>query len=257
MKAPTYKRAKDLVRILNKHFILNNHNNVFNSTDLAIDLTNLNINKNHKLITYDIKDLSVNIPIEETLTTTKSRLLKINDTQTTKQIITLMRLALSQNYFTFQNKVYQLGKGVYMGSTILSTITEISQQYFEDIHIKHFLDTKNILFYIPYADDTLIIHGTKITHHDLINTHINQIHTNIKLDSTYENNGCISFLDLLVIQKPSNLETDIFRKPATTNTNINFFSNHRIEHKIAAFRYHITRIHSLPLTPRRNQKNGH
>jgi hypothetical protein len=162
MKAPTYKRAKHLVRILNKHFTLNNHNNVFNSTDLATDLTNLNINKNHKLITYDIKDLSVNIPIEETLTITKSRLLKINDTQTTKQTITLMRLVLSQNYFTFQNKVYQPEKGIYMGSTILSTITEIFLQYFEDIYIKHLLDTINILFYIPYADDTLTHWGSGI-----------------------------------------------------------------------------------------------
>jgi len=59
MKAPTYKIAKHLVRILNKHFTLNNHDNVFNSTNLVIDLTDLKINKNRKLITYNIKDLSV------------------------------------------------------------------------------------------------------------------------------------------------------------------------------------------------------
>jgi hypothetical protein len=58
MKAPTYKIAKHLVRILNKHFILNNDYNVFNSTNLTIDLTDLKINKNHKLITCNIKDLS-------------------------------------------------------------------------------------------------------------------------------------------------------------------------------------------------------
>jgi hypothetical protein len=49
---------------------------------LTIDLTNLKVNENHKLITYDIKDLYVNIPKEERLTITKSRLLKSNDTQT-------------------------------------------------------------------------------------------------------------------------------------------------------------------------------
>jgi hypothetical protein len=101
---------------------------------LAIDLTNLKINENHKLITYDIQDLYVNISKEETLTITKSRLLKNNDTQTTQQIITLMRLVLSQNYFTFQNKVYQPEKDVSMGSPISSTITEIFLQYFEDTH---------------------------------------------------------------------------------------------------------------------------
>jgi len=79
-------------------------------------------------------------------------------------------------------------------------------------------------------------------------------HTNIKLNPTYENNGCISFLGLLTIRKPSNLEIDIVCKPTTTDTTINFFSNQPIEHKIAAFRYHIIRIHSLSLTPKRKQK---
>jgi hypothetical protein len=157
MKAPTYKIAKQLVRILNKHYTFNSHYNVFNSTNLVIDLTSLKINKNHILITYDIKDLSVNIPIEETLTITKSRRLKSYDTQTTQQIITLMRLVLSQNYFTFQNKVHQPEKGISMGPPIWSTIAEIFLQYFEDIHIKQLLATKNIIFYVPCVDDILII----------------------------------------------------------------------------------------------------
>jgi len=48
MKAPTYKI---LVRILNGHLTLNNLYNVANSTNLAIDLTNLKINEKHRLIT--------------------------------------------------------------------------------------------------------------------------------------------------------------------------------------------------------------
>jgi hypothetical protein len=35
---------------------------------------------------------------------------------------------------------------------------------------------------------------------------------------------------------------------------INFLSNHPTEHKTAALRYHITRMHSLPLTTARKQK---
>jgi hypothetical protein len=65
MKAPTYKIVKHLVRILNKHLTLNNHYNVANSTNLAIDLANLKISESHKLKKYDIKDLYVNnIPTE-------------------------------------------------------------------------------------------------------------------------------------------------------------------------------------------------
>ena len=112
-----------------------------------------------------------------------------------------------------------------------------------------------IILYTRYVDDILITYDTKRIHNDHINTYINQIHTAIKLISTYENNGCISFLDLLIILKPSNLELDIFLKPTNKDTTFSFL-NHPIEHKVAAFRYHITIMHLLPLTLERKQKMG-
>jgi hypothetical protein len=143
MKAPSYKLSKHLVKILKNYITINNCYNITNSVNLANDLTKLKINRNHKLITYDIKDVYVSIPIEETLTITKSKLLEINDIQTTKQIITLKKLILSQNYFTFQNKIYQPEKGGSIRSPISSIITEIFLQHFEDMHIKQLLDTKS------------------------------------------------------------------------------------------------------------------
>jgi len=46
---------------------------------------------------------------------------------------------------------------------------------------------------------------------------------------------------------------DIYRKLTTTDTTINFLSNHLIEQKMAAFRFHITKMHSLPLNPDKKQ----
>ena len=94
MNAPIYKLAKHLVKLLNTHLTLKNYYNVTNSTNLATELTHLVINKNYRLITYDIEDLSVNISIEEVIGITKSMLAKNNYIQTTKQIINLMRLVL-------------------------------------------------------------------------------------------------------------------------------------------------------------------
>jgi hypothetical protein len=59
--APSYKLAKHLTKILNQYVTLNNHYNVTNSTNFAHDLTKLKIHENHKMITFDIKDLYVNI----------------------------------------------------------------------------------------------------------------------------------------------------------------------------------------------------
>jgi hypothetical protein len=76
MKAKSYKLVKHLAKILNQYITLNSYYNVINLTGLASDLTKLKIHENHKLITFDVKDLYINIPMDETLTFIKSKLLK-------------------------------------------------------------------------------------------------------------------------------------------------------------------------------------
>jgi len=86
-----------------------------------------------------------------------------------------------------------------------------------------------------------------------INTYINKIQNNTKLNPTYEEHNSIAFLDLTVTRRHTRLEVDIYRKLTTTDTKINFLSNRPIEQKMAAFRFHITRMHSLPLNPDKKQ----
>jgi hypothetical protein len=45
-----------------------------------------------------------------------------------------------------------------------------------------------------------------------------------------------------------------YRKPTTTDTTINFLSNHPIEHRMAAYRYYIDRMHTLPLDENKKRK---
>jgi hypothetical protein len=145
-------------------------------------------------------------------------------------------------------------KCISMGSPILSLIAEIFLQYYEDIHIKQLFDTKNIALYTRYVDDILIIYDTTKIQPHIINTCINQIHDNIKLDPTYETHSSINYLDLTVTRKQTNLEIDICRKPTTTDTKINFHSNQPIEHKMSALRFHISRMQSLPLNQEKKKR---
>jgi hypothetical protein len=88
-QAPTYKVAKHLTKILDNFLTLNNYY-ITNSSDLATDLVKLHVNENHRLMTFDIQDLFVNIPIQETLQITKSLLLKKNNPNVTQQIIEVL-----------------------------------------------------------------------------------------------------------------------------------------------------------------------
>jgi hypothetical protein len=205
------------------------------------------------MITLDIKDLYVNIPIKETLTITKSLLLENNDEHTTKQILALLETILQQNYFSFQNNTYQPEKGVSMGSPISKTIAEIFLEYLENAHLKQILETKNIRFYARHVDDMLMICNAKHTAPQTIHNLINKTHPNLQFTPTHEHKNSISFLDLLLIRQHDKIEIDILRKPTTTDTKINYTSNHSIEHKMAAFRYLTNRMISLPLTTERKK----
>ena len=68
---------------------------------MATDVTKSELNENHELLTYDVKGLYVNIPIEDTLTITNSMLLKSNDAQTTQMLIILLKLILLTELFHF------------------------------------------------------------------------------------------------------------------------------------------------------------
>jgi len=203
-------------------------------------------------MTFDIKDLFVNIPIKETLTITKTLLSQYSNEQITKQIITIPEIILQQNYFSFQDNIYQPAKGISMGSPISNTIAEIFLQNLGNIHLKQLLDTETIVLYTRYISSILIIYNTKHTHPETIHNHMNKIHPKLQFTPTHKHNNSISFLDLLIIQNPPKIEIDIFRKlTTTTDTTINFTSNHSTEHKIAAYRFLINRMMSLPLTVER------
>jgi len=75
-----------------------------------------------------------------------------------------------------------------------------------------------------------------------------------KINPTPQNEGQINILDLTITRKTTNLEIDIFRKPTTTNTTINYLSNHPLEYKLAAYGYYIERMFKLPLN-KENQLN--
>jgi len=82
-----------------------------------------------------------------------------------------------------------------------------------------------------------MIYNAKYTTLETIHQHINKTHPNLQFTPTHEHNNSISFLDLLLIRQPDKIEMGVYRKPTTTDTTINYTSNHPNEHKMAAYRY--------------------
>jgi len=82
----------------------------------------------------------------------------------------------------------------------------------------------------------------------------NSINSNLELNPAPENNKKVNFLELTIIRNTPHFEIDVFRKPTTTDTTINYLSKHPQEHKLAAYRFLINRIHNLPLNKNRQNQ---
>jgi hypothetical protein len=152
-------------------------------------------------MTLDIKDLYVNIPLQETTDFTRTQLLKHNNAHTTNQIISLLETVLRQNYFVFQEQIYQPDKGVAMGSPISGKIAEIFLQHLEDTYIRHLMESKDITFYTRYVDDILIIYDSSSTNPNAITQYANAIRNSLQFKPTAKNAGQINFLDLTITRK--------------------------------------------------------
>jgi hypothetical protein len=225
--APTHKLTKYIHQKLNNFLNLKYEYNIINTTHFAEDISKLKLNSNHKIITMDIKDLYVNIPINETLFITNN-LFKLNHTDKNiiKEIMTILKTTLNQNYFQYNGKFYKPKSGVAMGSPLSSIMAEIFLQHLEQSKIKLLLEEKNIVYYNRYVDDIIIIYNqTKITPQYILK-HFNAQNKNLHFTINEEVNKQITYLDLNLINKQGQINMEIYRKPIATDITINNKSCH-------------------------------
>jgi hypothetical protein len=86
-----------------------------------VELSTLPISKNYRLITYDIKELFVNIRINGVIYLMRNTFGCPSQNQQQPKMIKLTEILLAQNCFTFQNKIYNTKEGIAMGSPISNT----------------------------------------------------------------------------------------------------------------------------------------
>ena len=175
-QAPSYKIAKFLNKKLSHLINLPHTYNVRNSQELAEELINMQLDNNTRMITYDIKDLYVNLPIQG-ITETTEFWLKRNktDNKLINEVIQILTNIVNQNYFQHENDWFQPEKGVAMGSPISGTIAEIYLQYIEHTIVKHWLESEEIIYYRRYVDDILIIYKGNLTNEHKITLYMNHV----------------------------------------------------------------------------------
>ena len=135
-----------------------------------------------------------------------------------------------------------------MGSALSGALAELYLQRIEKEYIKQWIDSEEIYCYKRYVDEMINVYKNNRIQEEQILPGIKHIDKNLSFKLTTEHKNGINFLDMTIDRKENKLEIGIYRKETSTDTTIHYTFNHPIEHKMAAFRYYINRLLTLPLT---------
>jgi hypothetical protein len=103
------------------------------------------------------------------------------------------------------------------GSPISSTIAEIYLQFLEEIYIKQWLESKEIIYYKRYVDIFIIFNQNKTNEKTAIN-HVNNIYKHLEFKISEEENNYINYLDLSIHRNTNSIVLGMYRKPTHTQT---------------------------------------
>jgi len=103
-------------------------------------------------------------------------------------------------------------------------------------------------------DGIMIIYDQNKTQDRIILHEINKTDRNLQFKMSTEESNTMNYLDITIHRSNNNMDISIYRKTTCTDTTIQFSSNHPYEHKIAAFRYYIIRMITLPITEKSKKR---
>jgi hypothetical protein len=77
---------------------------------------------------------------------------------------------------------------------------------------------------------------------------INNTDEQLEFKISREENKTINYLDLYINRNANNMDLNVYRKPTYMDITIHFSSNHPYNYKLAAFKYYINRMITMPIT---------
>ena len=131
----------------------------------------------------------------------------------TEDIMDLLNLCLTSNYFQYNGKHYKQLHGTAMGSPVSVVVAEIVMQHVEERALANCRQT--VPLWLRYVDDTFTaVHKDEI---DDFHDHFNEQNADIQFTKEIEENGKLSFLDCLISRDNNELRTTVYRKPTHTD----------------------------------------
>ena len=153
----------------------------------------------YKLVSFDVKSLFTNVPLDRIIEITLKRIYEKQEKTTDigrKEMKDLLLLCKKNVPFTFENDMYQHIDGVAMGSPLGPVLAGIIMVELEKCLVPELKD--HLCFWKRYVDNTSTF--VKESSIEYMFQQLNSFHRNIQFTYELEKNNKIPFLDVLIIR---------------------------------------------------------
>ena len=220
IKTPSYNIAKYLVPILEP--ITTNKFTIKNSFEFAKEV--IEQDSGLYMASLDVESLFTNIPLEETINISCDSLFsneaKINNFNR-NDFEKLFRMALQNNFFNFDGKIYEKTDGVAMGSPLGPILANALLCFHEQIWLNDCPEDFKLVYYRRYVDDIFALFRSP-DHLEKLTNYLNSKHKNIKFTYEKESNNSLPFLDVLISRSENGFKTSVYHKPTFSGVYSNF-----------------------------------
>ncbi len=240
------KLMKKLKQIIN--LLLWGETSLKNSYELVNILEDYtHFSSEDKLISFDVKSLYTRVPIKETLEIVWHHLEALRNwssdvligitSLSNYGIMKLLDLALSNCYFTWENKLYRQVSSLLMGGRLSPILANL---YMENLEYKVLCSPIPLpKLYFRYVDDIVLLWDEKKGCYRDFLAALNSQHPSIILSEELEQDGVLPFLDVTIhrptvtldLTEQNKCEISIYRKATHSNRYLNYHSAHPLSLK--------------------------
>ncbi|XP_075160530.1 uncharacterized protein LOC142233476 [Haematobia irritans] len=232
VEVPCYNLSKYIGDILS-NIILEKYN-IKNSMELKTRLEEVSLDEDDILISLDVVSLFTNIPIYLAIKNimTQWKTLEKHTKIPKTQFLNILQFCLNDNnYFNYNNTIYNQIYGMPMGNPLSPTIADIVLDTLLE-QVLNDLEKKNIKIKLitKYVDDLFAIISKK--DEEIILKTFNQYHNKLQFTMEKETNNCLPYLDIKVYRNNRTIVTEWYTKSIASGRILNFHSSQPINQKI-------------------------
>ena len=183
--------------------------NSFNFSEVVV-----NYDHNLYMANLDVESLFTNIPLEETIKNCVNNLFSNNfysGKLSRKDLYELLKLATTESFFIFYNKLYKQIDQIAMDSPLGPTLANAFLCLNEKIWLNECPYQFKPVVYKRYADNICVLFKSKEHLKRFVN-YMNSKRRNIKFIYETEDSNNFSFLDVKITRQNKRFVTSIFRK---------------------------------------------